>query len=436
VTQKDRSGAILTGASAHAADKYQAALDAYYCYAGDPLTLLDEALSDSPQFVMAYVLKAYMTLIGTNAETAQVGVAAYESAAALPANDRERAHLAAIGHLIAGHIKGAGRILEDLSIAHPRDALALQTGQLMDFLTGDSRMLRDRIGRALPHWSLSMPDYHAVLGMLSFGLEETGHYARAEMMGRHAIALQPRNGWARHAVAHVLEMQDRRAEGIAWFRDDLQAWTDESFFQVHNWWHLALFHLGLGETEEALRLYDGPIWGAQSDMALDLVDAAAMLWRLTLRGVPIGDRWNPLADVYEAKLDKGSYAFDDAHAMMAFVGANRPHAARALLDLQAAALAAPGDNAGFVRDVGLPLMEGLQAFGEGRHDLAIERLRTVRNQAARFGGSHAQRDLIDLTLIEAASRGRRHDLERALLAERANAMPLVVGEGADLSRAA
>ena len=81
-------------------------------------------------------------------------------------------------------------------------------------------------------------------------------------------------------------------------------------------------------------------------------------------------------------------------------------------------------------------MEGLQAFGEGRYDLAIERLRGVRHQSARFGGSHAQRDLIDLTLIEAASRGRRHDLERALLAERANALPRVGGEGAALSRAA
>lgn len=436
MTHRDRSGAILTGASAQAADKYQAALDAYYCYAGDPLTQLDEALADSPRFVMAHALKAYITLIGSNAETARVGLEAYGAALTLPASERERAHLGAIGCLIAGQIKAAGRILEDLTIAHPRDCLALQTGQLMDFLRGDSRMLRDRIGRAVAQWSPDMPDYHAVLGMWSFGLEETGHYSRAEAVGRQAIELQPRNGWARHAVAHVLEMQDRRAEGVAWFREDLQAWTDESFFQVHNWWHLALFHLGLRETEEALRLYDGPIWGAQSDMALDLVDAAAMLWRLDLRGAAIGDRWDRLADVYEAKLDKGSYAFDDAHAMMAFVGAKRPDSAEALLDLQAAAMTAPGDNAGFVRDVGLPLMEGLQAFGEGRYDLAIERLRGVRHQSARFGGSHAQRDLIDLTLIEAASRGRRHDLERALLAERANALPRVGGEGAALSRAA
>lgn len=430
MSQKDRSGAILTGASAKAADNYHAALDTYYCYAGDPFALLGEALTDSPQFVMAHALTAYLALIGTNAQTTRIGVEAYRAAQGLPANDREQAHLAAIGCLVSGRIKDAGRILEDVSIANPRDGLALQTGQLVDFLTGESRMLRDRIGRALPFWSPDMPDYHAILGMLAFGLEETGHYARAEALGRRSIELQPRNGWARHAVAHVMEMQDRRAEGIAWFRDDLKAWTEESFFQVHNWWHLALFHLGLGETGEVLRIYDGPLWGEQSDMAFDMADAASLLWRLSLRETDVGDRWNALADAYEAKLDKGAYAFDDAHAIMAFVGANRPLAAKALLETQDVALAAQGDNAAFVREVGLPVMEGLQAFGNGEYALAIERLRGVRNHAARFGGSHAQRDVIDLTLIAAAARSGEHALERALLAERANALPLIGGEAA------
>lgn len=435
MSQRDRSGADLTGASPFAAEKYQTALDAYYCYAGDPITPLEDALTDSPQFVMGHALMAYLTLIGSNAEVMQRGLQAYQAALPLTANDRERGHVQAIGALIDGEPKMAARILEDVSIDNPRDTLALQAGQLFDFLVGDSRMLRDRIGRALPFWSRQAPDYHAVLGMHAFGLEETALYDRAEDTGREALELEPRNGWARHAVAHVLEMQDRRRDGIALFRDDLRAWTEDSFFQVHNWWHLALFHLGLGEVEEVLSLYDGPIWGAKSDTALDMVDAAAILWRLSLRGVPVGARWNDLADAYEAKPDKGAYAFDDAHAMMAFVGAGRPDAAKALLKLQDMALVGPGDNAGFVREVGLPLMEGLKAFGDERYGIAIERLRDVRNRAARFGGSHAQRDLIDLTLIEAASRHRDHALEQALLAERAQALPTANQPGRQAERA-
>jgi tetratricopeptide (TPR) repeat protein len=420
---KDIYGMDLSGASQVAAEKYQQALSAYHCFAGDPFGLLDAAIADSPGFVMAHLMKVYMTQVGSNPHIHAMGAAAFETARTLPANARESAHVAAAGALLAGEIRTAGRILEDISIAYPRDALALQAGQLMDFLLGDSRMLRDRIGRALPAWSEGMPDYHAVLGMLAFGLEETGLYDRAEAAGRRAVELQPRNGWAQHAVAHVLEMQDRRADGIAWMRADTDAWTHESFFAVHNWWHLALFHLGLGEVDEVLRLYDGPIWGHRSSMSFDMVDASAMLWRLKLLGVDLGDRWAPLADAWAAQ-PAGRLAFEDAHALMAFIGAGRDGDVRATLEAQAAAAAGTGDNAYFTREVGQPLLQGLAAYAEGRHARAVELLRGVRNRAGRFGGSHAQRDLIDLTLIAAARGAGDGALERALLAERACAQPL------------
>ncbi|HYE44280.1 MAG TPA: tetratricopeptide repeat protein [Caulobacter sp.] len=420
MTIRDHHGLALSGASQAGADKYQQALEAYHCYAGDPVPLLDEAIAESPTFVMAHVLKAYLHLIASNPEAAAVGVEVFETVRHLPCNDREQGHIAAIGSMLAGEIRAAQRLLEDVTIAEPRDSLALQVGQLMDFTLGDSRMLRDRIGRALPHWSRGMPGFHAVQGMLSFGLEETGLYDRAEAAGRLALEIQPRNGWAKHAVVHVLEMQGRRAEGVAFLRGDLRNWTEESFFQIHNWWHLALFHLGLGETEEVLKLFDGPVFGSRSTMAVDLVDAAAMLWRLHLLGLDVSDRWSDLADLY-APLPRGQYAFDDAHAMMAFVGAGRQAEADELIAAQHAALSGPGDNAMFVREVGLPVVQALAAFGKGDYRTAVDLLRGVRSGSARFGGSHAQRDLIDLTLIESARRGGDRSLEAALQAERANA---------------
>jgi len=421
---RDHHGLELSGASQKAAESYQGALHAYHCYAGDAPALVEAAIADSPEFIMAHALKAYMNLIGGNVAAVAIGLQAFEAAKALPGNDREQGHVAALGSFVAGEVRAAGRILEDVAIANPRDVLALQTGQLMDFLTGDSRMLRDRIGRARPQWSEDMPDHHAILGMHAFGLEETALYDQAEAAGRRAIELEPRNGWAQHAVAHVLEMQDRRADGVAWMRGDIRAWTEESFFAVHNWWHLALFHLGLGEVDEALRLFDGPIYGTPSDLAFDMVDAAALLWRLDLLGVDVGGRWKVLADVY-ATQPRGQYAFDDAHAMLAFVGAGRAVEAQALLDAQAAVLAGPGDNAVFAGEVGLPVMQAIHAFGHGDYGRSVELLRDVRSKAARFGGSHAQRDLIDLTLIAAAGRGGERSLEEALLAERAAAKPLV-----------
>ena len=422
--QKDPSGLDLTGASPAAAESYSAALHAFQCYAGDPVSLLQAAVEDSPQFLMAHALSAYLMLIGGNAETTAMGRQALAAAQGLPGSERERGHVQAIGLLVAGELRAAGRVLEDISIAEPRDVLALQAGQLVDFLRGDSRMLRDRIGRALPAWSRGTPGRHAVLGMLAFGLEETGHYERAEDAGREALELERRNSWAQHAVAHVMEMQDRRADGVAFMRADIDAWTRENFFAVHNWWHLALFHLGLGEVDEALKLYDGPIFGARSEMPFDMLDAAALLWRLHLRGVDLGGRWAALADHYQAKGSPGAYAFDDAHAMMAYVGAGCVEAQAEVFRAQAAAMARPGDNAAFVREVGLPVMQGVQAFGAGDYAAVLDHLRPVRNIAHRYGGSHAQRDLIDLTMIEAAARGGQTDLHRALLAEREAARPL------------
>lgn len=422
MTIRDHQGFVLTGASADAAESYRQALHAYHCYAGDAIGAADAAIAASPQFTMAHILKAYMHILGTNQEAAAVGAAASATASALPADHREQGHAAAVGALLTGEMRKAARILEDVSIDYPRDVLALQVGQVLDFFLGDQRMLRDRIGRALPAWSREAPDYHAVLGFLAFGLEETGQYARAEDTGREAVALEPRDNWAQHAVAHVLEMQDRRKEGVAWMTREATGWQADSFFAVHNWWHTALFHLGLGETDEALKLYDGPIYGQVSTFALDMVDAAALLWRLHLKGVELGDRWGVLADAFASE-PRGQYAFDDAHAMLAYVGAGREAAQRELLDRQAAALTGAGDNAYFVGEVGLPVMRAIQAFGRGDYARAVELLRGVRNRAVRYGGSNAQRDLLDLTLIEAARRDGQDALHRALIAERETAKP-------------
>jgi hypothetical protein len=423
MTQKDIHGNAVSGASPAAVAAYERAIHEFQCYIGDPVAIINRALGDSPGFVMGHVLHAYLHLLGTEPAGVAVACADLEAAYTLPATSRERGHLTAIGQLLDSEWHAAGRVLEDLAIEHPRDVLALQAGHLVDFYTGSSRMLRDRIARALPAWSRELPGYHALLGMHAFGLEETGLYGRAEEEGRHAVELEPRDGWAQHAVAHVMEMQGRQRDGIAWMRANPEAWSQDSFFAVHNWWHVALYYLDLDEMDEVLKLYDGPIYGQRSKVALDMVDASALLWRLHLRDFDVGDRWQAVADAWEPIAAAAHYAFNDAHAMMAFVGANRPQAARAVLEAQERALRGAGDNAMFTREVGAPLTRAVKAFGEGDYAETVGLLRPVRNNASRFGGSHAQRDLIDLTLIEAALRAGQLALARALAAERADLKP-------------
>jgi hypothetical protein len=438
----DIRGHALSGATAASLPHYEAAVRQLNLFIGDPVATVDKAIAESPDFVMAHAFKAWLHLLGTEPAGLPVARAALATAHKLPTTMQEQGHLTAIGHLVEGRWSAASQVLENVTIEYPRDLLALQIGHQTDFFRGDARMLRDRIDRALPAWSADMPGYHAVLGMQAFGLEEAGQYVAAEKAGRRAVELEARDGWAQHAIAHVLEMQCRHREGITWMKENTDGWARDSFFAVHNWWHLALYHLELAEIDEALMLFDGPIYGAHSRVIFDMVDASAMLWRLQLRGIELGSRWQPLAEAWEPLATAGNYAFNDAHAVMAFTGAGREDLVRRVLEAQDAAMAGPGDNATFTREVGRPVVLAIKAFSDGCYAECTRLLRGVRNIAHRFGGSHAQRDLLDLTLIEAALRDGQHALASALAAERAAVKPcsplarLLVTRAAELRRAA
>ncbi|PSJ53099.1 tetratricopeptide repeat protein [Kumtagia ephedrae] len=420
---KDRLGLELSGAGQASLPHYETALRDLQCFAGDPVGAVDQALAVSQGFAMAHVLKGYLYALSTEKAALPVARVCHQAASAAAGTARERGHAAALGHLAEGRWHDAGHVLAAVSAEHPADALALQAGHQIDFFTGNAAMLRDRIARALPAWSAGMPGYHAMLGMQAFGMEEMAAYAEAEALGRQAIEIEPRDGWAQHAVAHVMEMQSRQRDGISWMRGNEAAWTGDSFLQIHNWWHLALFHYELGEADQVLALVDGPIRGGRSPLVLNLLDASAILWRLWMGGIDVGDRWASLAEDWKPKAGDGNYAFNDMHAMMAFVGAGLEQEARGLLAAQEAAMQGGGDNAAFTRDVGRPAVLAVQAFGEGRYADAARLLLPLPAIAHRFGGSHAQRDVIELTLIEAALRAGDGFLARELTAKRLAARP-------------
>jgi tetratricopeptide (TPR) repeat protein len=299
----------------------------------------------------------------------------------------------------------------------------LQLAHVGDFFLGQSAMLRDRVAHVLPYWDRNVPGYGYVLGMYAFGLEETAHYARAEETGRRALELNPRDPWAVHAVAHVFEMQGRQAEGIRWLVSREQDWAPDNGFAIHNWWHLALYHLDLGDHDTVLDLYDRKVRAQPSKFALELVDATSMLWRLTLRGVDVGNRWQDLAACWEPGIEAGFYAFNDAHAMLAFTSAGREASAEALIESLERRARGTGTNAYMVREVGLPLCRAVRDFASAAYSGSLEQLLELRHIAHRFGGSNAQRDLIHLTAQEAAHRAGRHRLAFALASERTQVKP-------------
>jgi tetratricopeptide (TPR) repeat protein len=215
-----------------------------------------------------------------------------------------------------------------------------------------------------------------------------------------------------------MEMQGRLRDGIEWLTSRQADWSVDNGLAYHNWWHLALHHLDLAEYDRVLELYDTRIRPVQTPVALEMLDASAMLWRLTRRGVDVGARWQPLAEAWAPIANEGFYAFNDVHATMALVGSQQWSRVEDVLSSMERAAGESGTNATMTREVGLPLARGIAAFGRGRYAEAVEHITPARAHANRFGGSHAQRDIVHLTLLESAMRAGNAPLARALASER------------------
>lgn len=402
---------LLTGTSSQPAlAAAQQALWRMMSFYDAPLADLDEAIAHDPAWLLPRLMKAgyllSLTEPGMAAEAAQL----LDEAAPLEADapPRERAHAAAVRMVLEGRWQAACKAWDELLLAHPRDALALQWAHLWDFYRGDALNLRQRVARALPEWDEHDPLYPQVLALHAFGLEECHLYPQAEEAGRRALALDPRTPWAVHAVAHVMEMQGRFDDGAAWLRQQQPQWAEGNGFAGHLWWHAALFRLEALDLAGALRLVDAHLAGDALQITLQRLDAASLLWRLQLLGAEVGPRWQALAQGWPvAEGAAGHYAFNDVHAVMALLGAGEVGRAEAWLarcaERALSAEDARRSNHTMAREIGLPLMRALLAHTRGDAAGAALALYVLREGAARFGGSHAQRDLIDISLLAAAA---------------------------------
>ena len=411
--------------SAAARAHHERALWHLVSFYGDPLAACDAVIAADPGWGLARVMKAAFILTLTEPNMVPQARQLLDEAEPLMADAQahERAHLVAAQAALAGRWREACARWDAVLQDQPRDLLALNSAHLFDFYRGDARSLRARVARVLPEWPADDSLQPYVLGMHAFGLEECNLYPQAEQAGRAALARNPRGPWAIHAVAHVMEMQGRYREGAAWLLERQCDWAEDNGLAVHLWWHLALFQLEALDLAGALALFDAHIAGSASVVNLQWLDAAALLWRVQLLGGDVGARWQALAsDWADPVAHAGHYAFNDAHALMALLGSGDMVRAQALLD--ASTQQAQADNQAMAHEVGAPLMRGLMAYARGDAGTACAALYPLRTLAHHFGGSHAQRDLIDQTLLAAATGpGGEPALARALLNERRLAKP-------------
>lgn len=454
--ESDRHAHVLSGTSDEAARHYERALDALLFFRGEVADEAQAMVAASPDSAMAHVLGAYLGLLGTeekDAAAAHRSFSAFRGSVDLAGLSPREMHAAAAAAWLDGDMLRSGQILGEISTEFPRDALALAVGHQIDFFTGDAQRLRDRVGGALCAWDGDDPHFGPLLGMYAFGLEEAGHYGHAEEIGLQAVERHPRDVWGIHAVVHTYEMRGLFGEGIRYLDARTADWADGNYLSVHNAWHYALYALEAGNIERVLGVYDNTLHNeASQPIAMELLDASALLWRLLLADIDVEPRWVALAQAWAGREDGAYYAFNDVHAVMAFAGAGRLSDAERLVKdreewLARTNIAVSNDavpsravsngavsnravsnravsNHAMTREIGIPVCRALLAYRQRQYARVVELLAPIRYRLNSFGGSHAQRDAIQRTLVEAAIRSGQHDLARTLLSERINLRPI------------
>ena len=408
---RDRLGLELGAASGEAARAFDETLWAYIGFAREPGLALKRALQADPAMPMALCLQGYfLHLMGLPALAAQAR-SVYESVLRIKdTNAREKAHLSALGAWCDGELERTCALLDGILREWPRDILALKLANYLYFYLGDARNVRDGPARALGAWDEKTPGYSHLLALHAFGLEESGDYAAAERAGRRATELDPADPWAVHAVAHVMEMQGRSAEGADWIQGLSPHWDSANFFRFHLWWHLALMRWGAGRADEALALYDARVWDAGSSENLSLCNDVSLLARLEMAGLDVGGRWDAVARLVREQAGGASVlAFVDAHYALA-LGEVPPLEDR-------------GTTGRLHQSAGRALCEAMVAWRSKDHAKVVARLAPVRKDLWRIGGSHAQRDLFTLLLLDSAVAAGDRPLAAEVRAERAALRP-------------
>jgi tetratricopeptide (TPR) repeat protein len=421
---EDAQGHYLSGATAEVASTYDRAVRAFNLVYGDAVRLFDAAREAAPDFAMAHLGKAWVFSVANDPGLRAQAAALVETARPLPLDEREQAHLAALTHLVEGARAAAVKVLDRHLMRYPFDLVAHQGAALTDGFLGRFHWVRDRSARALPFWSKYQPGYGTLLAMHGFGAEEAGDYTRAEDESREAAELEPLSFWPHHTVAHVMEMTGRPEDGLGWMAAREKLWSGPGHMnEVHIWWHKALFHLELGQYDAALALYDGPMRATQRPVALSLTNATALLWRLDILGCDIGERWCEQAALWQDHADGNCLVFADIHAAMAELRSGHEALAERRLEAMRKTAANGVEAASLYRTVGIPIVEGLAAFHRGAWAEVVELLLPVRFDLWQIGGSHAQRDVVNWTLTEAAIRAGQRDIALSLAHERLATRP-------------
>ncbi|HZP39559.1 MAG TPA: tetratricopeptide repeat protein [Methylomirabilota bacterium] len=421
----DRYGLSLSTTPA-AAEAYVEAVDRLLAAREGALEGFDRALAHDPDFALAHVGRSRALLTAGRGPEGRAAVdAAVQRAGKL--DRREQRHVEVLAAAATGPNARAVALVREHLAEFPRDVVVLAAANGIYGLIGwsGSQTRNQDMLALLDGLAAAYGDDWWFLGAHGFARTEAlGWKAGAPLIER-ALAREPRNAHAAHAWAHVLYERGDDAAGAAFVEGWMPSYPREAALHCHLSWHSALFEIAGGRLDMALAIYETAIAPGRSlgSPLSTIVDSASLLWRRELAGAaPSPEAWRAVARHASASVADPGLAFLDAHCAVALAAAGEHQALERWIARLRAAAAENRSPAGAVTPA---VAAGMAAFAAGRYDEAIAGLAPVLEQLVRVGGSWAQRDLFEHTLLAAYLRSGRAAEARALLARRVDRRPSV-----------
>jgi uncharacterized NAD(P)/FAD-binding protein YdhS len=400
--------------NAEAAELWRQALDRIRRVQAGAPELISAALDVDPAFALGH---AALALLARECE-AKVDAAASLSAAIdsvrLRADAREISFVRMVeARLVEEPAVGDEQLLRHIK-EHPVDCLAVSVALPTIAFSGVAQPLEDS-------WALVdvlAPEYGDdwwFRSLVAFTRQEQDRFADAAELADRALAFEPAAGHAVHARAHVTYETGDHAAGLAWLDQWIAAHGGDTNHRAHFVWHAALHEIAMGDLAAALRRYHEHLAPPQVTGARALVDSASLLWRLRMLGVSIGcaDVLPALAAVDACVFDRPATTFTALHAAIGLAGAGDLGALGRLEEY-----AASHPNRSFAVAV-VPLCRGLAAVADDRPADAVGPLTALRTMGLRrFGGSAAQQEVVEETLLYALVGSGRRSEAASLLGQR------------------
>ena len=415
----DRYGMTLSTNSPAAADCWQEGVDLLLAQNYGAEEKLQEAIDLDEGFAVAHGCLAFLHMTRARPEEARASVS-QGLALADGITDRERRHIEGVNLWANGKGPDAIRLVKEHLAEYPRDAVLMRLAQRLYMLgcsgAGEPHFppaLFALMNQVAPHCG----DDWAFLGQYAFAHHEMGIIDQALHLAERSLEMNPGNAVAAHSVTHSYFEWGDAASGGDFLGNWLEGFDPRATYHVHLSWHQALFELALGRYQEALQLYED--WIRPTAIARNisgLSDSASLMWRLQLYGrTPPPMPWEEVKEQATPAATRPGPAFRDAHAALAFAASGDRELMGQMLDR----LRADGEKGNiFAQEIILPLAQGIDAFAQEDYAGAVEYLEPVFPQLTRIGGSHAQREVFEDTLLEAYLRAEQFDRAEEMLRER------------------